>query len=165
VTYVAIRGTEIGLFSQRGILDMLRNLRFLPWHHKATGWGHAGYIRGAIAVADLLAKLIPPHHRIVMTGHSLGAAIAVLTSQLLHAQGRSIHEVVMFGSPRIYPFGRPVFAYPVTSYRHGADAICLVPRLYWHAVQLTIINPRKGIPCVDDHGIHLYEKALKPPAD
>lgn len=160
VTYIAIRGTEAALVSKLGFLDMIHNVRFLPWHTKATGWGHGGFIRGACRVASALEAIVPSGHALVLTGHSLGAAIAVLCSQILHAKGWFIGEVVLFGSPKIYTFGRPKFPYPVTSYRHGKDAVTYIPRIYWHAVPPTQLPSSRRFPNLVDHRIAQYVAAL-----
>lgn len=160
VTYVAIRGTEARLFTDGGLFDMVRNLTAVPTYRLATGWGHAGFTRGGQSVARTLARIIPERQRIVLTGHSLGAAVAVKSAQFLRARGRTIQEVVMFGSPKIYVFGRPNLPFPTTSYCYGSDWITQVPRLYWHAVPLTQLGERRFRPSLADHRISRYIAAL-----
>lgn len=161
LTIIAIRGTETGLITELGILDMIRNVRVLPWYSTATGWAHGGFLSGALAVSAHLNLLIPQGNHIVLTGHSLGAATAILCAQILHGRGRLIDEVVLFGCPRIYPFGRPALHFPVTNYRLGADLVCLMPRLYWHAVPLTRLEPSYRIPNLTDHSIDRYAATLR----
>lgn len=159
--YVAVRGTEVGLISDWGILDMIRNIRFLPWYTETTGWCHSGFLRGAIGLSRMLDRTLPRDYPLIMTGHSLGAAVAVLAAQLLVSNGRTVEEVVLFGCPRIYAFGYPTLPFPAASYRNGGDVICLMPRMYQHAVPQVVINPRKGIPRISDHKILRYADALK----
>lgn len=157
VSYIAIRGTE------RCVRDITRNLRIIPRRTIATGSGHGGFVRGAVAVADALESEIPDGNSIVITGHSLGAAIAVLASQILRDKKYTIDEVVLFGCPRVYLFKRPVFDYPVVSYRHGKDIVSGVPKWpYRHAVKLTRIGPRPfWRNWSTDHPISVYESTLR----
>lgn len=160
-TFVAIRGTEVGLITEMGILDMIRNVRVLPWFSRPTGWAHGGFLRGALAVSAHLDQLIPPRNAVTIAGHSLGAAVGVLSAQILHHRGRTIDEVVLFGCPRVYPLGRPSIPFPVHNYRLKSDLVCLVPRLYWHAVPLTQIGESGIIPSIADHKIANYEAELR----
>lgn len=156
-TYIAIRGTE------RCLRDITRNLRIIPRRTKATGMGHGGFVRGAVAVARALQSEIPDGNHVVITGHSLGAAVAVLVSQILHKQQYTVEQVVLFGCPRVYLLKRPVFDYPVVSYRHGKDIVSGIPRWpYRHAVELTRIGdlPRWSNWSID-HPISAYEKTLR----
>lgn len=160
-TYVAIRGSEVGLVSDRGIVDMVRNARMFPWYNKATGWAHGGFLRGAREVARALEKLIPKHRTLILTGHSLGAAVAVLCAQILEERGRQIDEVVLFGSPRIYLARTPKLYFPVANYRNGSDIITYLPQFYTHPVPLTELAPNNKFPNFVDHRIASYQAVLR----
>lgn len=161
VTYVAIRGSEVGLVSDQGIVDMVRNVRMMPWYNRHTGWAHGGFLRGARQVANALEKLIPKQSTIVLTGHSLGAAVAVLAAQILSGRGRDVDHVVLFGCPRIYLSQAPTLYFPVYNYRNGADIITYLPRIYRHPVPLMCIEPNNKVPNFVDHRIASYQAALR----
>lgn len=172
ISYIAIRGTEassawqhlrnrkwkefIGDFS-----DIVRDMRVAPRYHPATSWGHGGFITGG----EVMAKAIELHESIttnlVLTGHSLGAAVAVVASQILAAKGYEIDEVVLFGCPRIYALFRPHFDYRVTSYRYGSDIVTNVPRIYRQPVDLVKLEPNRRLANMGDHWIENYEDALR----
>lgn len=162
VSYIAIRGTEASNWRDGfNWLDIIRDMRVLPRYNKAAGWGHGGFICGGECVADSLMKYAELAPRLVITGHSLGAAVAVVAAQILKKAGYGIEEVVLFGCPRIYAVVRPSFNFPVTSYRHGSDIVCNVPRFYRQPTNVTNIAPNNKFPNWGDHWIEKYESALR----
>lgn len=162
VSYVAIRGTEASRFIDGfGWLDVIRNMRVLPRYNKAAGTGHGGFITGGESVAKALIEFGALGDTLVITGHSLGAAVGIVAAQILHDKGFKVEEVVLFGCPRVYALFRPSFDFPVTSYRHGSDIVCNVPRWYRQPVALTALNPNRSLPNWGDHGIEKYELALR----
>jgi hypothetical protein len=162
VSYIAIRGTEAsGFIDGFGWLDVIRNMRVLPRYNKATGAGHGGFITGGESVARALIEFGALGDTVVITGHSLGAAVGIVAAQILHEAGFKIDEVVLFGCPRVYALIRPKFNFPVTSYRHGSDVVCNVPRCYRQPVGLTKLNPNSNFPNWGDHMIEKYELALR----
>lgn len=164
VTVIAYRGTEAGkLFSGRGWRDVLRDIRFLPWFDKRVGWAHSGFLWGAKrACRDILkAKLSGP---VVLTGHSLGAALALCSGPILRDAGVDVRDVILFGSPRALTNGA-ADDYPinVTSYRYGHDFVTTIPSGLWgykHPVELTQLGnfakPRNW----SDHSMDRYVMAL-----
>lgn len=73
---------------------------------------------------------------IILTGHSLGAAAAVIMSCVLHRKGHEIGAVYTFGEPRI---GNGQFvrycenAFGDVHYRHvnGLDGVPMIPPWHW----------------------------------
>jgi len=128
---IAIRGTEFDFE------DILRDLRALPWWSRELGcFAHAGFLKAAREVLPLAEDLSDP---LIITGHSLGGAIAHLTAQLLKSPVR----VVTFGEPRCI-LGRslPVNA-DYTRYVNGDDAVPEHPWELWgyrHQVEATKIG-------------------------
>jgi hypothetical protein len=101
--YVAIRGTELKLISELGIIDMLQNIRALPWYDKRVGWSHKGFLRSAQGLVDkglfgVLNRNIP----ISLVGHSYGGAVALNAAAILNAEGFKISKVVTIGAPRSF---------------------------------------------------------------
>ena len=120
-----------------------------------------------------------------LTGHSLGAAIAVDLATLLVMAGLPPRRVVGFGCPRtaIGTWQADLLRraeIDVILYRHAADPVPLVPAhadlcpgldrvLRWclpavgdwhHAAPLTQIGP-DGVPDVEDHAMAAYIAALQ----
>lgn len=133
---VAFRGSESGLVSDLGIVDWLRNLLFMPWYVRKVGWGHAGFMRGGKDLYEkglygLLRRELP----IVLVGHSLGGALALVVARLLLKDDFKVLEVVTFGSPRVFQRGsskRVLRAFveqgvKVRSYYNKNDPVPCVP--------------------------------------
>jgi len=158
-TIVVFRGTEFsGFFSKLGFLDVIRDIRIMPWKDKRVGWAHAGFLKGARGVVDSpLRDYICPSTPVILTGHSMGAGISLLAALLLHSEGYEIKEWVGFGCPRP-TIGREGLPFPATSYRNHGDPVTQAPRSwmfgYSHPIKLTHIGQIWG------HSIKLYKDAL-----
>lgn len=84
----------------------------------------------------LTARAFIQKKPIILTGHSLGAAAAVIQACLLHQQGFGISGVYTFGEPRI---GNGQFArycenaFGDVHYRHvnGLDGVPMIPPWHW----------------------------------
>ena len=101
MTVVAFRGTEPG-----DVKDFLADAQFIPtdWHDAAghpLGRVHGGFARYS-ADDNIFARVkahldtLPPDHRVLITGHSLGAALATLLASWVPAA-----HLYTFGSPRV----------------------------------------------------------------
>lgn len=118
---IAFRGTQPDSFR-----DFLSDARFLPTAWRGVGSVHRGFAETLDAVLPeieaWLAEVKPAH--LVITGHSLGAAIATLLAAL-----QPEAELVTFGSPRV---GNGAFAglfngRSMRRYVDCGDAVTLVP--------------------------------------
>jgi len=93
----AIRGSE-------SMGDWARNLRVAPTRSRILkAWVHNGFLTSALAVKDAMLKEIKkngPFH--IITGHSKGAAEAVLLSALLKKWGYAPIEMIAFAEPRTF---------------------------------------------------------------
>lgn len=164
INYLGIRGTEFTDRWKRGnYVDMLRNYKFIPARSKATGWAHRGYLAGA---EDLYNHLQEDHHRDmllrpwVIAGHSMGAAVGALLSQILVHYGFIVLRLVMFGSPRVY-LKRPRFDFDVVHYRNGSDIVTAVHPFYELPAPFVQIGNKSKAYNVFDHQIEEYIKSLR----
>lgn len=120
--YVAIRGTQ-------GLRNWITNLA--AWT-VSTPYGpvHRGYYEACTAVLPQVraALLEEPACPAILTGHSMGGALALLTALLLEQEGVPISALYTFGQPRT---GGKAFtaqverqlAVPYFRFVHGADAL------------------------------------------
>lgn len=163
-TVVIPRGTEATSFwSNGGWMDIIRDIRFVPWYDRRAGWCHAGFLKAAQKIADAIGEyhLTGP---MIIAGHSLGAGIAAPLAMILKALGHDVREVVLFGSPR--PFKKSAakrFNIPCVSYRNRHDFVTTVPRRSWgyrHPVEVTQLGEFHEKRTWDDHKIPLYVEAL-----
>lgn len=146
-TLVAFRGTVPG-----AVEDLLTDANALltPWPESA-GRAHAGFAAGARAVLAPLRSWLAagPAGPVIVTGHSLGAALATLSASVLRPS-----LTVALGSPRV---GDAAFAATVTGdfvrLVGCCDAVTDVPPaiLYTHVGKCTYIA-RDGAQSVDPSG-------------
>ena len=119
--YVALRGTQI-----TSILDLIADALAIPWRWKEGGWVDLGFwraFRGIQPAIEAWLDDVKPA-RLVITGHSLGAAMATLMAAL-HKEA----ELVTFGSPRVGTKGFIATFGVDRVVRRYVDCIDSVPRL------------------------------------
>ncbi len=126
VAVVAFRGTD-------DPRDWLVNVRIDPSPWPGGGVVHRGFHRSFEGIAPLLSRWRAerPAARWLLTGHSQGAAMAVLAASLLHP-----HAVYAFGCPRL---GDQEFANTLAQDRihqvvHGRDLVTALPPVIGEAV-------------------------------
>ena len=155
-TIVAFRGTQ-------DVRDWLRDFDALPCEDPDLGFCHAGFLSGVIGVEGQMRQDLRSCRPIV-TGHSLGGALALIFAPKLIAAGQPPQAVVTFGAPRPgFAKLRQVLS-AVTElrlYRCGADPVPEVPE--WPYVDA---GPRVeiGKPTLDpfaDHAIAGYIAVLR----
>lgn len=117
---VAFRGTI-------NIEGWIRDFDALPKSHPLLGYCHSGFLSGACALVQTLT--IPKDKTVVLTGHSLGGALAVLVGALRIAVGERVDTLVTFGAPRAgFRAMRALWlAHEVRQYRRGNDPVTDVP--------------------------------------
>lgn len=168
---VAIRGTEgAKLITGLGIMDIIRDMRFFPWYHPVLGWAHSGFLKGGVRIFEDLKKHIDKDVPVVLTGHSLGAALALIVSILLKHEGYQVVEYVGFACPRTFVYNKQQHnddrdaRFPITIYRFGNDIVPQVPFAfpfyYHHPVEITQLGDGSGIPSILDHGMDNYVSAI-----
>lgn len=99
--YLSISGTF-------DLKDVIQDTKFQQQHDPLgliPGRLHLGFMEGVQSVwDDLKSALQMPAFQglpISLTGHSLGAASALLLASRLHASGHLVHQVFAFASPRV----------------------------------------------------------------
>lgn len=94
---IACRGTE-----PTQISDLLADLNTIPKRH-GPGFVHSGFRKEARKIWDPVLAYAQKHSakKIVVTGHSLGAAMATYIAQELAWHGITNVELYTFGSPRL----------------------------------------------------------------
>jgi predicted lipase len=137
--------------------DWLSNFKVIK--KKCFGWfpAHKGFSECAEAVIKACLDLVNtfPERRVVVTGHSLGGAIAVLVAIGLHEKtrvmgARSI-SLITFGQPRVSTESliRASFPGEYVRVQNGSDVVARVPKIgYSHAGTCLYLKNGKGY-CVD----------------
>ena len=102
ITIFAFRGTE-----PTSTLDWLRDLDFTPNEvtiNDRKVWVHSGFHRRFRNVSDDIEKELkatPENHKIIITGHSLGAAVAAVAAPYFHQWGYPSDAVILFANPLV----------------------------------------------------------------
>jgi hypothetical protein len=171
---IAIRGTEFDkALKGSNWLDLLRDIRLLPWYDRRVGWAHAGMLKGARKVykklrADGFFKDfddIPYTRReLFVTGHSLGAGIGFILAKFIAAHFKNskikVH-FVGFGTPNIM-ISNPAVLFPARFYRNGDDIITEVlgTFLYQDFPHIRIGDPNGFNPLSDHMDMEGYTEAV-----
>lgn len=121
-------------------IDWLRDLlaiAFKPWHAPSFGPVHMGFYLGMTRVWAELKTQVRPSDRVVLTGHSLGAARTPILAAEMLVDGFAPTGRVCFGEPRVgfQQFADFVAEVPTWSYRNtdggltheGHDGVTGVP--------------------------------------
>jgi len=99
------------------------------------------------------------HKNIVLTGHSLGGAVALILGALMTRDEIPPVEIVTFGAPRCGRL-KILDSVPVTQYRHGKDIVPMVPPLMRRHNKLIRVGEPKSL--IKDHFVVNYVKMKKP---
>jgi len=158
-TYVAFRGTE----SLKDVaVDLAVTKNRLPRKLCKGAPGdvrlylaarvHGGFMYQFASLKPLFDACIEenPGDSVVLTGHSLGGALATLAAlymRVVHPDRACAAEV--FGSPRVgnAALSRLVdsLGVPVLRHEHGADPVCRMPvRIRWKHCGTSLRHPRRG---------------------
>lgn len=138
-------GDVIILRGSQALIDWERDLAALPAHHELLGTLHAGFMAGMDDVyAEIQSVITGP---LAITGHSLGAARAMILAGLFAANKRSAVQATVFGCPR--PGGeqlRDILVMSGTklaSYRNERDVVTYVPflpEIFCHVIDPTQLH-------------------------
>jgi triacylglycerol lipase len=95
MAYVSFRGTE-------SFRDLLSDIKFRKVKYPNGGMVHRGFYEAARSVLNPINRVIlslPTPRRIIFTGHSLGAALALICADLLPLNPGAVY---LFGCPRVF---------------------------------------------------------------
>jgi hypothetical protein len=131
---LAFRGTQPDDMS-----DIMDDANILPMSWETGGKVHSGFANALLRVRDQVARLLGAETLpVIMTGHSLGAAVATLAASLFHPK-----LLVTFGSPHV---GDTEFCQGLTSavsinrYVDCCDIVCQLPPDFLPIGQLHYID-------------------------
>lgn len=164
-TAIAFRGTA-------DAADALRDARAWPAWDRNLGWCHSGFLSGARSVVGQIAADLAGR-RVILCGHSLGGALALLTGALFVVEHRNPTAIVTFGAPRagFKRYADTLRMTAVRQYRLGDDPVTEVPwlcGLYRHPRPLRQLAAPWAIDPLEDHHVARYVAAVKalrtPPA-
>lgn len=155
---VAFRGTEFNQWK-----DLVTNILYFPKKTEDCGIVHYGIYKAAkAAITDLrlrLDKNIP----VVLTGFSLGGAIAILCGKMLLEYGYKV-KVVTFGTPKvIHKYSiKKYINLNITEYAYATDIVSAKffgwPWQYRNINKFTLGHGDK--PTIQDHDIDKYIEIL-----
>lgn len=154
-------------------LDWVRDFEASMVPDPTLGWVEMGFLRGMRDIKAHVDTIVPYNKPMYITGHSLGAARALLFAALCNAAEEEIAAVVTFGSPR--PGGQKLknilALVPVRSYKNGDDPVTDVPLDiplidgYIHPHDLIAVdvpaNPGDTWGLLSRHHSQLYQQAMK----
>jgi hypothetical protein len=121
IAFVVFRGTQAGK-----LLDIVADVRFRLRTWEGPGRAHEGFLAAWRSLDEPISSWIESVGvpRLVVTGHSLGAAMATLLAAI-----RPGAELVTFGSPRAgdAAFAAAFAGRPVRRYVDCTDKVTMVP--------------------------------------
>ena len=92
------------MISIRGSANLKNWLLNLEFWMRENDWFehevHAGFYRIAEEIYNLISSELESDYEIILTGHSMGGAVATLIGSYLQGQGQKV-EVVTFAQPRV----------------------------------------------------------------
>lgn len=121
-------------------IDWIHNFKVAKVHREGMGYIHDGFADGwddlrPLVYSDLAGD---KKRKIVLTGHSLGGALATLASAWLKRDGFNVVACLTFGAPRVgnWDFKKVYSKLGVPTYRfvHGYDIVPTIPRLFYFHV-------------------------------
>lgn len=169
--YLIFRGTN-------SIGDWLFNLSAFPAYYNRR-WTHGGFALAHKSVWKRILKLLDPKKKTLITGHSLGGALAELSAWAC----KDFEDVTMitFGKPQVFVRGsKKKMDHDVQiSYVSGSDVVTRIPKfgyrpdanqdlVYFDNWGQVFLNPPKGYvsndfglgDSISDHSMNSYEKMV-----
>jgi len=156
---IAIPGTK------REIGEWLRDIDAWPIFDVELGICHQGFCDGAFDLLYHMPLTYSEFSNVVITGHSLGGALAILLAALLSNLCCPPAAVVTFGAPRCasWRVRRLLRHIPLKLYCNGDDPVPEVPWLpgiYVHPRKLIHIG-EPSLNIIEDHFITSYIQSLE----
>jgi len=122
IDVIAFRGTE-----QK--MDVLTDINVIPLPY-AGRLCHGGFTLAHKSVWGEVKQHIDPKKRTLITGHSLGGALAELSASMLNGKHDNIN-LITFGKPNVFfkGFKKPMSLDNQISCVQGSDVVARIPRL------------------------------------
>jgi len=169
--YVAFRGTN-------SLGDWIFNLSAIPAYYNKR-WTHGGFALAHKSVWKRIRRLLDPKKKTLITGHSLGGALAELSAWAC----KDFDDLTMitFGKPRVFLRGskKRMNHRVQISYVSGSDVVTRIPKfgyepdanqdlVYFDNWGQVFLNPPKGYvsndfglgDSISDHSMKSYEKMV-----
>lgn len=154
---ITFRGTD-------QIVDWVNNLNIkdcdYPDCKENQGRVHAGFRSGLdavwLSIEEILNKPSYKNLPILITGHSLGAALSILCALETKRKGHNVVGVYTFGCPKVYKsnlrrYVKEHIGNITYRFQNNNDIVCRVPHTYTHAGELFYI----------DHNCELHIKSSR----
>lgn len=77
------------------------DLNFLEAEWQPKGKVHSGFVKRSIKLMDQIEYFIKENDDFILSGHSLGGAVAVLCASRITTNGKNVAGVYTFGTPKI----------------------------------------------------------------
>lgn len=165
VSIKPIEGTDKVLIACAGtedIADWLTNFAFLFNRDMV----HRGFLDNAFRMMALVLNKVDVNQSLILTGHSLGGATAVLLGVMLKLWGFNVEQIITFGCPRV---GNKQFSdyyrslsIPTIHYVCGSDIVPATPPWllgFRNLPGLRVVLPsKKMFRIISDHKISSYLK-------
>jgi triacylglycerol lipase len=161
VAIIAFRGTVPSSWE-----DWFRDCAAWPTRlidHPIIGPCHSGFADGADALLDRLRGVLSRDKPYMLTGHSLGGALAIAAGALLCDCGLPPTCLTTFGAPRVGMGPLAGILTPITGhrYRHGEDPVPEVPTWPYLTDRAWTRIGTPGPDPIADHAIAQYMLALE----
>ena len=158
IDVIVFRGT------QKKVNDILTDMLVVPVPYVGR-LCHGGFVAQHASIWGKIKKHLDPKKRTLITGHSLGGALAELSAAKLNGKHDNIN-LITFGKPNVFfkGFKRPMKLDTQISCVQGSDMVARVPRLcygpsksqdmlYFSNTGGTFINPEKSFRIADRGGL------------
>jgi triacylglycerol lipase len=146
------------------LADLNVTIRDVP----GMGRVHEGFWKSWKKIADGV-QAVSVRHSTILSGHSLGAALAILAGAALCLSGKPPLAVYAFEPPRVSIDSTITKLFSdnhveVFLYRNGFDVVPMIPRIL-HSWQhcgtlIEIGTPSSPVPNIEDHSINRVIEAL-----
>lgn len=152
------------------IEQALGDLDVGPIHAIGLGDVHEGFWQAMLGIAEKADKALGDGPTI-LSGHSLGGALAIALGAYRAVIGKPPRAVVTFGAPRVgigsaLAILFDLYRVELQLYRHAADPVPLLPPCIeifadWeHPATMIQLGERGEFPEISDHGIARYVEAM-----
>lgn len=147
-TIIAVRGTA-------NLANALRDIWVRPCRTPRGHWAHRGFVSGYERLREVVGT---PPPGAIFTGHSFGAAVALLFAEEFDA------PAVTFGCPRIYlRFGKAPKHIKHTRIVCDDDPVTMVPRIFYRHLcePITLRDEDSQLIDLADHAMAVYLQRVR----